>query len=410
MSFEEFHLHAGIMAGVSASGYTSPTPIQQKAIPPVMRGQDVIGLAQTGTGKTAAFVLPILDRLLKLPRGRIGALVIAPTRELAEQTCEVVDTLGLQTGLRSISVYGGVSIENQVRRLRDGIDIVVACPGRLLDHVWRGTIDLSGVQILVIDEADRLFDMGFLPDIRNILRCLVQQHQTLLFSATMPLDIKRLVQETLRDPVTVQIGQTAPAQSVSHALYPVRQHLKTNLLMQILRSYDTGSVLVFTRTKGRADRVALQLKRKGFSAAALHGDMVQNRRQATLDDFREGYIKVLVATDIAARGIDILSISHVINFDMPENTDAYIHRIGRTGRVDQRGDALTFVTSEDARTIRELEAFLKMHIERRILKGFDYDAPAPETKVPGTRAAKTDGRVGDGKRTGYGNRGSRGRR
>jgi ATP-dependent RNA helicase RhlE len=303
--------------------------------------------------------------------------------------------------LRSVSRYGGVNLDQQIRRLRSGVEIVVACPGRLLDHVWKGTIDLSDVKVLVIDEADRMFDMGFLPDIRNILRCLVQEHQTLLFSATMPPDIRKLVQEALHDPVIVQIGHAAPADSVSHALYPVRQHLKTGLLMQVLRSYDTGSVLVFTRTKSRADRVALQLKRKGFSAAALHGDMAQNRRQATLDDFKEGYIKVLVATDIAARGIDILSISHVINYDMPESTDAYTHRIGRTGRVDQRGDALTFVTSDDAGAVKDLEAILKMHIERRMLKGFDYDAPAPETPAPRRRQAagprdaeRTGGRLG----------------
>ena len=378
MNFEEFNLDPSIMAGVKALGYTTPTPIQVQAIPPIMQGRDIIGLAQTGTGKTAAFVLPLMQHLLKLPRGRIGAAIISPTRELAEQTCEAIDELGQKTGLKSISVYGGVSMDQQIRRLRSGVEVVVACPGRLLDHLWKSTIDLSHLEMLVIDEADRMFDMGFLPDIKSILKCLIQPRQTLLFSATMPADIRRLVQETLHNPVTVQIGHSAPVASVSHTLYPVKQHLKTQLIIAILRCYDTDSVLVFTRTKHRADRLAMQLKREGFKATALHGDLAQNRRQAALDDFRDESIKILVATDIAARGLDVLSISHVINFDMPENTDAYTHRIGRTGRIDQRGDALTFVTSADAAVVREIETVLKAPLERRTLKGFNYSAPAPE--------------------------------
>jgi ATP-dependent RNA helicase RhlE len=393
LSFEKFNLHPSIMTGVKALGYAVPTPIQQETIPPIMQGRDIIGLAQTGTGKTAAFVLPVLHHLLKLPRGRIGAAIISPTRELAEQTCEAIDSLGQATGLKSISVYGGVSMDQQIRRLRSGVEVVVACPGRLLDHLWKSTIDLSDLEILVIDEADRMFDMGFLPDIKNILRCLIKPRQTLLFSATMPADIRRLVNETLRNPVTIQIGHSAPADTVSHALFPVKQHLKTSLLTAVLRSYDTDSVLVFTRTKHRADRVALQLKRSGFRAAALHGDLAQNRRQATLDDFRDGSVKILVATDIAARGIDVLSISHVINFDMPENTDAYTHRIGRTGRVDQKGDALTFVTSADAAVVKDIETVLKTRIERCTLKGFNYDAPAPEMAASGPRRMERRPRV-----------------
>ena len=385
MSFENFNLHPSIMDGVRAQGYTEPTPIQLQAIPPIMQGRDIIGLAQTGTGKTAAFVLPVLDRLLKLHRGRIGAAVISPTRELAEQTCEAVDALGKATNLKSISIYGGVGMEQQIRRLRSGVDIIVACPGRLLDHIWKSTIDLSFLEMLVIDEADRMFDMGFLPDIRSILRCLIRPRQTMLFSATMPPDIRRLVQEALRIPVTVQIGHSAPVESVSHSIYPVKQHLKTKLLTAVLRSFETDSVLVFTRTKHRADRVGLQLKRSGFSATALHGDLAQNRRQAALDGFRDGSVKILVATDIAARGIDVLSISHVINFDMPESVDAYTHRIGRTGRVDQKGDALTFVTAADAALVKEIEEVLKAPLERRKLQGFDYNAPAPEVTVEGPR-------------------------
>ena len=256
MSFETFNFHPSIMAGVRALGYLSPTPIQVQSIPPIMQGRDLIGLAQTGTGKTAAFVLPILQRLLRGPRGRIRALIISPTRELAEQTCEAVNELGKQTGLRSIAIYGGVSMDQQTRRLRSGVEIAVACPGRLLDHLWKGTVCLSDLEVLVIDEADRMFDMGFLPDIRSILRCVMKPRQTLLFSATMPDDIRRLVQEVLHDPVTVQIGRTLPATTVSHALYPVEQHLKTALLKELLRKTNTESVLVFTRTKHRAERVA----------------------------------------------------------------------------------------------------------------------------------------------------------
>jgi ATP-dependent RNA helicase RhlE len=377
LSFQNFNLHPSIMAGVEDLGYTVPTPIQMQAIPPVMQGSDIIGLAQTGTGKTAAFLLPVLHRLMQLPRGKIGALIISPTRELAEQTCEAIDDLGKKTGIKSISVYGGVGMDQQIRRLRSGVEIVVACPGRLLDHIWKGTIDLSGVKVLVIDEADRMFDMGFLPDIKSILKCLTQAHQTLLFSATMPEDIRKLTKDILRNPVTVQIGHSAPAASVSHAVYPVKQHLKTSLLIELLRSSETDSVLVFTRTKHRTDRVAMQLQRAGFKVAQIHGDLAQGRRQAALDAFRRGAVKILVATDIAARGIDVLSISHVINYDMPESVDAYTHRIGRTGRVDQKGDALTFITHEDAALVRDIEQVLNAALERRTLNGFNYSTPAP---------------------------------
>jgi len=379
MSFQNFNLHPSIMAGVRALGYTKPTPIQLQAIPPIILGRDVIGLAQTGTGKTAAFVLPVLQRLLQLPRGRIGAAVISPTRELAEQTCEAIDELGQKTGLKSIAIYGGVSMDQQIRRLRSGVEIAVACPGRLLDHLWKGTIDLSNMEVLVIDEADRMFDMGFLPDIKSILKCLLKQRQTLLFSATMPSDIRRLVQDTLHNPVTVQIGRTAPATTVSHALYPVKQHLKTALMIELLRRNKTESVLVFTRTKHRTERVAQQLQKAGFKATSLQGNLSQYKRQAALDGFRAGSFKVLVATDIAARGIDVLSISHVINYDMPESTDAYINRIGRTGRVEKKGDALTFVTGADTALVHDIEDILKATLERRTLQGFDYTVSAPES-------------------------------
>jgi ATP-dependent RNA helicase RhlE len=377
MNFESFNFHPSVMAGIRALGYVKPTPIQLQAIPPIMRGRDIIGLAQTGTGKTAAFVLPILQHLRGNPCGRVRALIISPTRELAEQTCEVINELGRQTGLQSIAIYGGLNMEQQIRKLQGGMDIIVACPGRLIDHLWKGTISLSELEILVIDEADRMFDMGFLPDIRNILQCIMYKRQTLLFSATMPAGIRRLVHEILQDPVTVQIGSILPAKTVSHAIYPVQTHLKTALLKEILKKTKTESVLVFTRTKHRAERVAQQLVRAGYQVTCLQGDLPQPQRQAALEGFRAGSFKILVATDIAARGIDVLSISHVINYDMPESTDNYIHRIGRTGRVNNNGDALTFVTSADEDKISALEKVLKTPLERLTLQGFDYARPAP---------------------------------
>jgi ATP-dependent RNA helicase RhlE len=377
MNFETFNLHPSVMAGVHALGYSVPTPIQLRAIPLIMQGRDVIGLAQTGTGKTAAFVLPILERLRRDPQRCVRALIIAPTRELAEQTCEVINDLGSRTGLQSIAVYGGMSMERQIRGLRGGAQIVTACPGRLLDHLWKGTISLSELEVLVIDEADRMFDMGFLPDVQSILRCILHKHQTLLFSATMPAAVRHLAGEILSNPITVQTDPQLPAKTVSHALYPVEQHLKTNLLRGILDKTEMDSVLVFTRTKHRAERVAQQLVRAGYRVTSLQGDLPQNRRQAALEGFRNGSIKILVATDIASRGIDVLSISHVINYDMPENTDAYIHRIGRTGRVDKNGDAITFVTSDDADKICALERLLDAPLKRLTLQGFDYTRPAP---------------------------------
>jgi ATP-dependent RNA helicase RhlE len=377
MNFDSFNLDPAIMAGISRQGYVEPTPIQEKAIPSIMQGRDLIGASQTGTGKTAAFALPILQRLLKFPRGRVGALIVSPTRELAEQTCQCFNELGAGTGLKSIPIYGGINMDQQVRRLKRGVEIVAACPGRLLDHLLKGTIDLSHVEVLVIDEADRMFDMGFLPDIRSIVRCLTKPRQTLLFSATMPDDIRRLVQEVLRNPVTVQIGISAPAVTVSHALYPVKPHLKIALLKEILRGTETESVLVFTRTKHRAERVAQNLQRSGYNVASLQGDLPQSRRQQVLDSFRDGSLKILVATDIAARGIDILRISHVINFDMPDTTDAYTHRIGRTGRINNSGEAFTLVTGEDTDMIRSLERIFKAPLENRKIAGFDYSAPEP---------------------------------
>ena len=377
MSFDAFQLHPHIAEGVQALGYVSPTPIQKQSIPTVLQGRDVLGLAQTGTGKTAAFALPILQRLMGGPRRRVRALVVAPTRELAEQIHESFADLGKKTGLRSATVYGGVGMSPQVQKLKAGVEIVVACPGRLLDHLARKTIELSGVEVLVLDEADRMFDMGFLPDIRRILKYVPASRQTLLFSATMPDDIRRLVREVLREPVTVQVDRATPAATVAHALYPVAAHLKTELLLELLRHTDTESVLVFTRTKHRAKRVGEQLVKAGYRAASLQGNLSQNRRQAALDGFRDGSTQILVATDIAARGIDVSSISHVINYDMPDTVDAYTHRIGRTGRAARTGDAFTLVTSEDDALVRAIERALGAPLERRRIPGFDYGVPAP---------------------------------
>jgi len=377
MGFSSFKLHPKIMTGVRALGYTTPTPIQLQAMPPVLEGKDVMGLAQTGTGKTAAFVLPILERLLPGPRGRVRALIIAPTRELAEQIHVANVALGRDTRLRSCTIYGGVGLNPQIQNLRAGVDIVVACPGRLLDHIGQKTIDLSHLEVLVLDEADRMFDMGFLPDIRRIIRHLPAKRQNLMFSATMADDIRKLAHDVLRHPVTVQVGHTAPANTVSHALYPVEPHLKTGLLMEILKHTDTESILIFTRTKHRAKRIGQQLEKAGYKAASLQGNLSQNKRQAALDGFRSGTYQILVATDIAARGIDVSSISHVINYDIPDTTDAYTHRIGRTGRAAKTGDAFTFVSREDEPLVRSIERVLGEKIERRTMKGFDYTKAAP---------------------------------
>jgi ATP-dependent RNA helicase RhlE len=348
MNFERFNLHPTIAAGVQALGYVTPTPIQREAIPPILEGRDVMGLAQTGTGKTAAFVLPILERLLQGPRGRIRALILAPTRELTEQTNKAIGSLGRRTKLSCTSIYGGVNIQGQISRLRNRVEIVAACPGRLLDHISRRTIDLGHLEVLVLDEADRMFDMGFLPDIKKIVRQLPVKRQTLLFSATMPGDIKALAAELLRDPVHVQIGHTAPAATVAHTFYQVASERKNTLLKNILETTETAAVLVFTRTKHRAKSLARQLEQSGHEATSLHGNLSQNKRQEALDGFRDGRHKILVATDIAARGIDVSRISHVINYDMPDTTDAYTHRIGRTGRAENTGHAFSFVTGQDA--------------------------------------------------------------
>ena len=377
MEFNIFDLHPQVAAGVTAARYTAPTPIQAQAIPLVMQGRDIVGLAHTGTGKTAAFALPILHRLMQGGRRRVRALVIAPTRELAEQIHEAIGALGCRTGLKSVTIYGGVGFNPQADKLKRGVEIVVACPGRLLDHLDRGTVDLSHLEVLVLDESDRMFDMGFLPDIRKIIKRIPAKRQTLLFSATMPDDILRLTREVLKAPVTVQVNATGPATNISHRLYPVGQHLKTPLLLELLRHTATESVLIFTRTKHRAKRLGEQLGKAGYQAASLQGNLSQARRQAVMNGFRSGAFQILVATDVAARGIDVTQISHVINYDMPETIDAYTHRIGRTGRNAKTGDAFTFITSEDEDMVRSIERVLCAKVKRCTLNGFDYKKAAP---------------------------------
>ena len=372
MNFDIFSLDPRINAGIQAAGFTTPTPIQQRAIPVVLKGRDILGLAQTGTGKTAAFILPILQRLTTGPRRRVRVLIVAPTRELAEQINQSVRVLGKRTKIRSIAVYGGVSKNRQIEEIKRGAEILVACPGRLLDLVSGGHLNLSQVEILVLDEADRMCDMGFLPDIRRIIRLLPKKRQTLFFSATMPDEIRNLSKSILTNPTTVQIGIAAPAVTVSHALYPVSHTLKKKLLFALLEQTVTDRVLIFTRTKRRARFLARDLETHNYRVSALQGNMSQNRRQEAINGFRKGKYDILVATDIAARGIDVSEISHVINFDMPDTVDAYTHRIGRTGRAHKNGQAYTFAVPDDAPMVRSIEKILKNRISRRKLSGFNY--------------------------------------
>jgi len=376
MSFESFKLDGRVGQGLQAAGYEKATPIQAVAIPAILAGRDVIGTAPTGTGKTAAFVLPILHNLLAMKKqgGRRAtrALIVTPTRELAEQINTVINELGKFTSLRSATVYGGVGMQPQEKALQQGVEVIVACPGRLLDHLNRGNARLDQVEVLVIDEADRMLDMGFLPSIQQIMKQVPSQRQTLLFSATFDAAVEQLAVKSLRSPQRFSMGTDAPSDTVAHTLYPVPQHLKPGLLQRLLDEMTVNSILVFTRTKHRADRVAEKIKRAGYAASALHSNKSQSQRKQAMDQFRTGKIKVLVATDIAARGLDVASISHVINFDIPDSATSYIHRIGRTGRAERLGDAYTLVTREDKDTIRDIEKILGTPIERKVLEGFNY--------------------------------------
>jgi ATP-dependent RNA helicase RhlE len=377
MSFEQFKLDPRLKAGINRAGYDIPTPIQTQTIPIIMEGHDLIGTAQTGTGKTAAFVLPILHKLLNGPLNKTRALIVTPTRELAEQIHQVIRELATGTKIRSATVYGGVGAAPQINALKSGVDIIVACPGRLLDHIDQGNARLNGIQYLVLDEADRMFDMGFLPSVRKILSHLPTQRQTLLFSATFPLEVEKLTTQTLKNPKRISVGISRPAHTVTHALFPVARHLKTRLLLALLKQTKTDSVLIFTRTRHRAHRLAQQIAREGYKVTSLHSDRTQGQRQSALSGFKDGRYQIMVATDIAARGLDIESISHVMNYDMTDTADAYIHRIGRTGRAERTGDAFTLVTDEDNDMIRTLEKIMKQSLPRQTLTDFDYSAAAP---------------------------------
>ena len=382
MNFEQFNLDARLKVGIERAGYETATPIQEAAIPAAMRGRDIIGTAQTGTGKTAAFVLPILNKLLNGQRGVPRALIVTPTRELAEQIHEVVRMLAAGTRLRSVTIYGGVGAAPQVRALKDGAEILVACPGRLLDLIAQGKARMEHIEVLVLDEGDRMFDMGFLPDIRRIIKAVPVQRQTMLFSATFPIEVEQLASQSLKNPQRISMGISRPVHTVTHALYPVPQHLKSALLLELLSRTDTDSVLIFTRTKHRAQKVSRQILQAGFKVTSLHSDRTQGQRQSALNGFRSGQSQIMVATDIAARGLDVESISHVINYDIPDTADAYIHRIGRTGRAERTGDAFTLVTPDDNDMIRELEKIMGSPLRRETLDGFNYTVPAPPKLAP----------------------------
>jgi ATP-dependent RNA helicase RhlE len=380
MPFRALGLDPRVLKAVQEAGYTEPTPIQTAAIPPVLAGQDIIGIAQTGTGKTAAFTLPILTRLAAQPSPRraVRALVIAPTRELVVQTEENVRTYGKHLSLRVAKVFGGVGERPQIDALQQGVDIVVATPGRLLDLMGQRYGDFSALQFLVLDEADRMLDMGFLPSIRSIINSLPKQRQTLLFSATLSKEIEALTHQFQRSPKTVQIGRRAtPAETVTQLVYEVPQQLKGNLLAHLLRDQNLNMVLVFSRTKHGADKVARKLEQQGITVATLHANRSQNQRLRALKDFKTGSVRVLVATDIAARGIDVEGISHVVNYDFPMHPEDYVHRIGRTGRAHAIGEAISFATPEDQSAVRSLERFINRGLVRRRAEGFDYHAPAP---------------------------------
>jgi ATP-dependent RNA helicase RhlE len=384
VDFRSFAFHPRILSGIEAAGYAHPTPIQQQAIPVILEGHDMIGVAQTGTGKTAAFMLPILHRLAERPGDHVRAVVLAPTRELAEQIHQATRLLGRDSGVRSVALYGGVKKRPQAAALRRGVDVVIACPGRFLDLDGDRALDLSHVEVLVLDEADRMCDMGFLPDIRRILALLPNDRQTLFFSATMPPEIRRLAQGILRAPVTVQVDAGVPAKTVSHTFYPITEGRKRDLLLALLRGPATGRVLVFTRTKSRAQSLASFLSGAGLNVAAIEGDMSQRDRQGALDGFRSGEYEILVATDVAARGIDVEGITHVINFDLPDSVDAYTHRVGRTGRLAKTGHALSLSAPADRLLRSWVEKAVGEPIESRRLSGFDYGGAVAGEARPGS--------------------------
>ncbi len=411
MPFDGLGLHADLVKAVHEMGYTRPSPIQAEAIPVALAGRDLIGTAQTGTGKTAAFLLPILHRMKLSPESGKGGvtrgLVLAPTRELAVQGEVQLRKLAKYTGIRSVAIYGGSGMEPQRRALVSGVEIIIATPGRLLDHIKRKNAKLGQVTFLVLDEADRMLDMGFLPDIRKIVATLPKKRQTMLFSATMPGEIARLAGEILNDPMTIHVGGTTHAAvGIRHAAYPVPQHLKIDLLLTLLRDSSVVSVLIFIRTKHSADRLMQTLKQAGFAAGALHANRTQSERLRTLESFRNGQIQVLVATDIASRGIDVSNISHVINFDLPNSPETYIHRVGRTGRAEAVGDAFTLVTPGEEKMLRIIEKHLGPAIPRVKLPDFQYRAPTSSVRSAPAQTTEGPSRRPYGARTGGSRSGS----
>ena len=398
MRFIEFDLSEPLQKAIRAEGYEETTPIQTQAIPPGLQGRDIVGCAQTGTGKTLAFLLPALELLLR-DRSKTRNprfVILEPTRELAIQVAGEVRKLAARTSLRSASIYGGARMSKQTDSLRRGVDIVVATPGRLMDHMRRKNVHFGDLQILVLDEADRMLDMGFLPDIREIIGRMPDRRQTMLFSATMPPVISALARRFQHDPVSIEIDLARPPEVIQQVLYPVPRHLKTPLLVAMLKQMQVASMLVFTRTKQEADIVTRQLGESGISVACIHGDFRQKVRIAALEGFRSGKHHVLVATNIAARGLDVEGISHVINYDVPEHPEDYVHRIGRTARAEAEaggvtqphGDAITFVTSDDEPLIHRIEYLLGREIERKKLPGFNYDVPTPSWAKPSAKALK----------------------
>ena len=379
MPFTALKLHPSLLRGLKELGFARPTPIQTDAIPPGLEGRDVLACAVTGSGKTAAFLLPILQRLIDKPRGTTRALVLAPTRELAAQILEHLNELSVHTPITGASVFGGVGMGPQEHAFRSGVDVIIATPGRLLDHLRSPYVKFGGLEVLVLDEADRMLDMGFLPEIRKILKHLPARRQTLFFSATMPAPIVTLSGEMLRNAVTIAIERkAAPAVGITQAVYPVSQELKSALLVALLERGDMKEALVFTRTKHRANRLAEHLIRQGINADRIHGNRSQSQRTAALAAFKNGRTRVLVATDIAARGIDVEALGHVVNFDVPMVPDDYIHRVGRTARAEATGEAFTFVSPQEESDLRAIESAISKRLPRVTVADFDYNARPPQ--------------------------------
>jgi ATP-dependent RNA helicase RhlE len=394
MSFESLGLRAELLRAVSDKGYSNPTPIQQQAIPPILEGRDIMGGAQTGTGKTAGFTLPLLQRLMafgKVEKGSraIRALVLTPTRELAAQVAESVETYGKYLPLKSAVVFGGVKINPQIQKLNNGVDILVATPGRLLDHVSQKTVDLSKLDILVLDEADRMLDMGFIRDIRKVLALLPKQKQTLFFSATFSDEIKRLANDLLKSPALIEVARrNISAETVTQVIHPVDKRRKRELLSYLIGSKNWKQVLVFTRTKHGANRLAEQLGKDGIKSAAIHGNKTQGARTRALADFKSSKVRVLVATDIAARGLDIDQLPHVVNFELPNVPEDYIHRIGRTGRAGNEGEAMSLVCVDELKLLKDIERLIKREIPKVVIADYEPDPSIKPEPINNGRAGK----------------------